>query len=577
MIFKHVRHLFLKSSGGIYNNKKIFFDMKKNYLLKTLTVAAFSTLLAACNDDNNESGGNSNIIDNPVISDETALSTVNGVYSQWQPLSSSLTFIIELNSNNLISFEGEESEAGPLNSRFEQAADTWYQIKVFNRLFLGISNDNENISLVTDAYQKGKVTEAGYNAAIGKAKLLRGLAYLYLVQLWGEVPVFTETGGSTTERQSIDDVYNQIIDDLTAAESLLLDYSGDPVTPSKQAAQALLARAYLTWGDNPLSQSEVEAIAESQTDPAFSKNDSRLEKAVEYADKVINSGLLALDSDYSKLFGRDYESNKRGTNEHLFTIKHDGDANDAQGNHQTHCSWTFPFQNGENGRAFTENHTEAADVTLYDDWYAEQPNDKRLAKTYFTKLVNPEDGYEYTYYSPIYTPINGKGVDQSYTDAENLEITYNSVDRIEVRYAEVLLIKAEALVQLGRNREAAEPFNQLHTRAGIETVEAPTFDQIKREWDYEFTYEQKKLLNTYRWKNLIASVQEVAAYEHFDDSYAVSGDTGRDGSTVSSFFAKIHKHLVAKYNNVRGRHYRQPIPTGLSGENLGILPQNPGY
>jgi len=385
--------------------------MKKNYLLKTLTVAAFSTLLAACNDDNNESGGNSNIIDNPVISDETALSTVNGVYSQWQPLSSSLTFIIELNSNNLISFEGEESEAGPLNSRFEQAADTWYQIKVFNRLFLGISNDNENISLVTDAYQKGKVTEAGYNAAIGKAKLLRGLAYLYLVQLWGEVPIFTETGGSTTERQSIDDVYNQIIDDLTSAESLLLDYAGDPVTPSKQAAQALLARAYLTWGDNPLSQSEVEAIAESQTDPAFSKNDSRLEKAVEYANKVINSGLLALDSDYSKLFGRDYESNKRGTNEHLFTIKHDGDANDAQGNHQTHCSWTFPFQNGENGQAFTENHTEVADVTLYDDWYAEQPNDKRLAKTYFTKLVNPEDGYEYTYYSPIYTLINGKGVD----------------------------------------------------------------------------------------------------------------------------------------------------------------------
>lgn len=107
-----------------------------------------------------------------------------------------------------------------------------------------------------------------------------------------------------------------------------------------------------------------------------------------------------------------------------------------------------------------------------------------------------------------------------------MEITYNSVDRIEVRYAEVLLIKAEALVQLGRNAEAAEPFNQLRTRAGIETVTAPTFDQIKREWDYEFTYEQKKLLNTYRWKNLIASVQEVASYEHFDDSYAVSGVQG---------------------------------------------------
>lgn len=549
----------------------------KNQLFKALIAAAFSATIAACSDDNQSNGSNGNIIANPVISDETAISTVNGVYSQWQPLSSSLTFITELNSNALISFEGEESEAGPLNSRFEQAADTWYQVKVFNRLFLGIKNDNENIALVTDAFNNGKVTQAGYNAAVGKAKLLRGLAYLYLVQLWGELPVFTEAGGSATERKSIDEVYNQIITDLTDAESLLPDYSGNPVTPSKQAAQALLARAYLAWGNNPLSASEVEAIVESQTDPAFSKNDSRLEKAVEYAEKVISSGRLALDNDFSKLFGRDYESNKRGTNEHLFTIRHDGDASDAQGNHQTHCSWTFPFQNGENSRAFTENHTEVADVTLYDQWHSEYPDDKRLAKTYFVKLTNPEDGFEYSYYSPIYTPINGKGVDQSYTNAENLEITYNSVDRIEIRYAEVLLIKAEALVQLGRNSEAAGPFNELRRRAGIETVSAPTFEQIKREWDYEFTYEQKKLLNTYRWKNLIASVKEVAEYEHFDKSYAEAGKTGRDGSTVSSFFAKIHKHLRAKYDNVKGRHYRQPIPTGLKGEALGIFPQNPGY
>lgn len=82
------------------------------------------------------------------------------------------------------------------------------------------------------------MTQQGYNAAVGKAKLLRGLAYLYLVQLWGEVPVFTENGGNATERKDIDEVYNQIVDDLTAAESLLNDYNGDPVTPSKQAAQA---------------------------------------------------------------------------------------------------------------------------------------------------------------------------------------------------------------------------------------------------------------------------------------------------------------------------------------------------
>lgn len=553
--------------------------MKKNYIYTALIAAVVTSGLSftSCSKDddtNDDNNGGKQITDQNVVKDDaSALSLVNGVYSHWQPLSSSFSFIIELNSNKLISFEGEENEAGPVNSRFEQEPTTWYQIKVFNHLLLGIVQDNEAITTVTNSLKAGKVTQAGYNAAVGKAKFLRGLAYLKLVQLWGEVPVFTEEGGSTTERKSIDEVFNQIVSDFTSAESLLKDYDGDPRVPSKQAAQGLLARAYLVWGDNPLSQEEVAAIANTQTDPAFTTTPSRLEKAVEYADKVINSKRLALDPEYHKLWGREYESNKRHTNEHLFTIAHDGDEYDAQGNHQNHCSWTFPFQNGENGQGYSQNHTEVSDDDLYEDWFKEYPNDKRLAKTYFTNLENPEDGKTYHYLSPVYTPVNGKGVDQSYDNSVNLEITHNSVDRIEIRYAEVLLIKAEALVQLGRNSEAKEPFNQLRQRAGIETVDAPTFEQIKREWDYEFTYEQFSALNSYRWKDLISSVKKVKNYKHFADDWASKQTYTSD---QKAFFQKIHNHLVAKYNNVRGKHYRQPIPTGLSGESLHIV-QNPGY
>lgn len=545
--------------------------MKKNLLFTAFAAAALLTGFASCNDDDDE---NEQVTDENVVdSDASAIALANGIYSQLQPLSSSFSFIIELNSNKLTSFEGEEGEAGPVNSRFEQQADTWYQVKIFNRLILAVAQANEAIQTVSNSLEKGKVTQAGYNAAVGKAKLLRGLANLKLTQLWGEIPVFTEEGGSTTERKSIDEVLTQVVKDLTDAESLLKDYDGDPRVPSKQAAQALLARTYLVWGDNPLSYDEVAKIANSQTDPAFTTTPAYLEKAVEYADKVIASGKLALANDFAKLFGREYESNKTGDNEHLLTIAHDGDAYDAQGNHQTHCSWTFPFQNGEFGEGFSQNHTEVSDDDLYDDWKAEQPNDKRLVKTYYTSLTNPETGKTHTYYSPVYTPINGKGVDESYDNSINLEITYNSVDRIEVRYAEVLLIKAEALVQLGRNSEAAEPFNQLRTRAGIETVEAPTFDQIKREWDYEFTYEQFSALNSYRWKDLISSVKKVSGYKHFTNNWE-SLATYTDSQ--KAYFEKIHNHLVAKYNNVKGKHYRQPIPTGLTGEDLGIA-QNPGY
>ena len=396
-----------------------------NLIFSAALSAILSFGLISCSED--EDGINNQVTNENVVDDDaSALSLVNGVYSHWQPLSSSFSFIIELNSNKLISFEGEEGEAGPVNSRFEQEPTTWYQVKIFNHLFLGIAQANEAITTINNSLEAGKVSQAGYNAAVGKAKFLRALAYLKLAQLWGEVPVFTEAGGSTTERQELDVVFAQIVEDFTAAESLLNDYNGDPRVPSKQAAQALLARTYLVWGDNPLTAAQVADIANTQTDPEFTFNANRLEKAIEYADRVINSGKLALASDYSKLYGRDYESNKLGQNEHLFTIAHDGDKKDAQGNHQTHCSWTFPFQNGENGEGYSQNHTEAADDDVYDDWKAEYPDDKRLAKTYFIELTNPETGKKHVYYSPVYTPINGKGVDQSYEDAENLEITQNS-------------------------------------------------------------------------------------------------------------------------------------------------------
>lgn len=84
--------------------------MKHNILKSSFFALSLATLAVSCNSSDNADGGG-NVIANPVTNDATALSTVNGVYSNWQPLSSSFTFVIELNSNKMISFEGEESEA----------------------------------------------------------------------------------------------------------------------------------------------------------------------------------------------------------------------------------------------------------------------------------------------------------------------------------------------------------------------------------------------------------------------------------------------------------------------------------
>ena len=220
--------------------------MKKTKILLSAALAATLSLgFVSCSSDNDEP---SHVTNETVgTDDETVLSLVNGVYSHWQPLSSSFSFIIELNSNKLISFEGEESEAGPVNSRFEQEPTTWYQVKIFNHLFLGIAQDNEAIATIEKSKKEGKLSEAGYNAAVGKAKFLRALAYLKLAQLWGEVPVFTEQGGSTTERKDLNTVFNQIVSDFTDAEKLLwLRKSGHVHTSYGATTHFLLRRLRLS-------------------------------------------------------------------------------------------------------------------------------------------------------------------------------------------------------------------------------------------------------------------------------------------------------------------------------------------
>ena len=162
---------------------------KVRFLLSAILTVAITTGITSCDKSEDDPINNNEVTnDNVVADDASAISLVNGVYSHWQPLSSSFSFIIELNSNKLISFEGEESEAGPVNSRFEQVPNTWYQVKIFNHLFLGIAQANEAITTINNSLEAGKVTQAGYNAAVGKAKFLRALAYLKLAQLWGEVP-----------------------------------------------------------------------------------------------------------------------------------------------------------------------------------------------------------------------------------------------------------------------------------------------------------------------------------------------------------------------------------------------------
>ena len=539
--------------------------MKKLVLSKALLALVLLVAFASCNDKDDDGS----IVDGTSVlkSDAEAIALVNGVYGPLQTVSSSFSFLIESATEGTISFEGEENEAGPEVSRFETKPTTWYPVKVYSRLYQAVGTSNDAIEKISAS---SAVSEATRKVSIARAKFLRGLSYSYLVQLFGEVPLVLQTGTSIKTRSSINDVYTQIVKDLTEAEADLPDYDSSPIIPSKGAANAILARVYLAWGHNPLTQDQLAEIANSSSDPVHVHVDNaKLNKAVEYADKVINSGKYSLLSDYTKLFGR---SNESKAPEHIFTIRHDGDAVDAQGNHQTHCAFTFAFD------LTKDNHIGPSNVKQHDDW---DVADTRREFSYTTYLENPQENNKgYYFLPPVTLPRFGKGIDRSYSNSVNHAITTNEVDRIEIRYAEVLLIKAEALAEAGKTSEALPLVNQIRERAygnTLHNLKSLTVNDVRKEWGYEFVYEQKNWLNLVRWKTLIATVKTVKDFENFDDSYKTAGGIGKDGNTVNAFFAKVYKHLHAKYDNVRVKHYRFPIPTGEKGEDLGITPQNPGY
>lgn len=89
-----------------------------------------------------------------------------------------------------------------------------------------------------------------------EAKFVRALAYFYLVNFYGDVPLVLTVNFHETiamKRTPSEEVYQQIIKDLNEAWlNLSADYSkgnGERVRPNKWAAAALLARAYLYTKD----------------------------------------------------------------------------------------------------------------------------------------------------------------------------------------------------------------------------------------------------------------------------------------------------------------------------------------
>lgn len=540
--------------------------MNKKYLfLTTLVASTLSIATTSCSSDDN----NDEIITvEQVESDADALSLAEAAGFSYANKAQSYSFIVETFTSKTTSFEGDDAQAGPLVSLLDVDKTNFYVGRLYNRNAEAIANANIAIDKLTASKVGGTLTEAGKKEAIARAKLYRALAYHALVRLYGEVPLTTSASQTDKTRASIDDVYAQIVKDLEEAAADLPKTASLPSIPTKDAAYGLLSRVYLDWGSNPLTYDQLSKIYNDVKDPAVSYTNSRLEKAIEYADKVTEHKLVA---NFADIWGKDNETKQV---EKILTFVRDGDAK-GTGNHQTHCSFTYGFNLTEN------NHLSPSSDQPALNWDAA---DQRRDISYIVDLYD-KDGDSIAHFLPPYTfPRYGKFVDQT-SEGPDQSRKLNDLDRIELRYAEVLLNKAEAQAILGKGAEAAATLNQLIQRAykgdASHNLTTATLDDVKQQWAYEYVYEQKEWFNLARWKDIIKDLKSVANLEYFKEEYSVAGNKatwhGAGNWTVSEFFQKTYTHLHAKYDRAAVKFYRFPIPLGDSAEDLGITPQNPGY
>lgn len=190
-------------------------------------------------------------------SESDALAAVNGVYALlnsdgqyknafWWPSDMSADDVRAGDGvGNAAILQIDQYTHGPVNNRLEL---------FWQGSYTGINRANGVISRVPAI----AMNQVRRDRIVAEARFLRALFYFNLVRFFGDVPLDTSETASLTEelnltRSSKDDVYKQIIEDLTLAENKL-DPAYGPTDANigratQGAAKAMLAKVYLTRQD----------------------------------------------------------------------------------------------------------------------------------------------------------------------------------------------------------------------------------------------------------------------------------------------------------------------------------------
>lgn len=195
--------------------------------------------------------------------------SVDALYSLVQDLQcNSNSMIVKCQGDDVTSTTGTNKAAYLSADAFETPTDT----KGISRTWSAMYSIVKAANLIIENASKVSTTQDEINIALGQAYYWRAYAYFELVRVFGPVPINLNNDASNTKASpnSVEEVYNQIVKDLIAAEQCNLpakytvskrSIDGQNIWVSAQAVKATLAAVYLNMAGYPLNKTENYALA----------------------------------------------------------------------------------------------------------------------------------------------------------------------------------------------------------------------------------------------------------------------------------------------------------------------------
>lgn len=412
-------------------------------------------------------------------SEADAIAAVYGIYPRFNEHNIYNQFWEVLQSQGT---DDSEWGGGRTTNNLDKNALDKFQFDANTNLIYALWSDHYNIinraNFAIDNIQEmgvENISDKMRNQLTGEAKFLRGLAYFNLVRIYGRVPLVLKQTISLDDlevpRNTLDECYNQIIEDLKEAQSFLPGIT--EISPSylgratKGSAAGLLASVYLVKGD--------------------------YQNVITTTSEVMQMGYSLWDN-YADNFDVDKENGKESLFEIQFMRNTPGVGGSSYNGY-----YRPPFVNingwtGYGDNPVTKNHYDCYDegdlrrdvnVRLYTrEEYPNMPSNYEFP-CYVNKFLDP---------SPLATRSSGEN---------NYPV---------MRYSEVLLMRAEALNMVNpSDTEAYEVLNTVRRRAfgkpmnTISDIDIPTglskdefIDKILDERRREFAFEGKRRFDLIR-------------------------------------------------------------------------------